>query len=171
MLNKDNIKINSVSKKHSILGSKNNKHRFGFKVYFILAVLLLAADGLIIYAAWQPSYQILKVNGQTYKLLEAKTAASMTKGLGDRSYLPLKEGMLFIFSKPAVQCFWMKDMSFPLDMVWLNSSRQAVAIKQHILPSTYPEAFCPPELAQFVIELNSGQVQASGIQLGQMLNY
>ena len=39
-----------------------------------------------------------------------KTPEQLQKGLSDRNSLPQEQGMLFIFSKPGVYAFWMKDM-------------------------------------------------------------
>ena len=73
--------------------------------------------------------------------------------------------------KPAPTCLWMKGMEFPLDIVWLNGSRQVVYLQQNVLPNTYPKNFCPPTAAKYIIELNAGQVKALGIQTAQTLRF
>lgn len=99
------------------------------------------------------------------------TPAAQTRGLGGRKSLPVNEGMLFVFAHPGQQCFWMKDMHFPLDIIWLNGSKQVVFIKSNLSPKTYPETFCPPNSAQYVIELNAGQAQKARLHTGETLNF
>ena len=81
--------------------------------------------------------------------------AKQEKGLGDRKSLPTDEGMLFSFPGSARSCFWMKDMHFSLDMLWLNSARQVVYIQPDASPDTYPQTFCPSEPAQYVVARDS----------------
>lgn len=116
--------------------------------------------------------QTLRVNGHTFSLEVASTAQEQSQGLGNRASLPDNEGMLFVFSGvPQTECFWMKDMSFPLDIVWIAADKQVVHIEQDVSPDTYPRSFCPSDPAQYVIELNAGAVASSGIRVGQTLNF
>ena len=113
----------------------------------------------------------LTVNGYRYHLLVATTPATQAKGLGDRASLPLNEGMLFVFPDEGVRCFWMKNTHFPLDIIWLNAHKQVVHMEANVSPATYPNAFCPPQVARYVIELNAGQAQRAGMQLGQVFTF
>lgn len=128
---------------------------------------------LILLIGWQVLFMhtSLSVNDRHYRLLIAADQASQEKGLSDRESLPTNEGMLFVFQGETVRCLWMKDMYFPLDMVWLNTSKQVVYIAANVLPSTYPETFCPSQPAAYVLELNAGQVQQAGIKLGEKLAF
>lgn len=141
--------------------------------YLLVAVGIIFIGLLIAFgvAKYDQPDQLLKVNNKTYHLLVASTPTEQTKGLADRASLPPNEGMLFVFTKPAVQCFWMKDMHFSIDMVWVNTQKHIVHIQPNVSPSTYPEIFCPNTLAQYVLELNAGQVQTASLQTGQKLNF
>jgi uncharacterized membrane protein (UPF0127 family) len=68
--------------------------------------------------------------------------------------------MLFIFDKPATYPFWMKDMKFPIDVVWLNSDHNVVTVKSNVSPASYPETFQNSAPAQYVLELKAGQAKA-----------
>lgn len=113
----------------------------------------------------------LSSSGHSYTLTLATTSQTQEKGLGDRSSLPVNQGMLFVFSGESLQCFWMKDMHFPLDMIWVGTQKQVLFVKSNVSPDTYPESFCPNVQAQYVIELNAGQAQAAKIQVGDTLNF
>jgi uncharacterized membrane protein (UPF0127 family) len=145
---------------------------------FLKPEIIIVTVGLIIFivgiASWWQHYHstdTLSVNSKKYHLLVAATPAVQEKGLGDRASLSLNEAMLFEFTTPAKTCFWMKDMQFPLDMVWVNSQKQVISIESNVSPSTYPETFCPEAPAQYVFEFNAGQAKAAGLQLGQTLNF
>lgn len=111
------------------------------------------------------------INGKTYQLEEAKTPEQQAKGLGGRASMPQNHGMLFIFSQPAVQCFWMKGMEFNLDIIWLSSSKQVLDITSNLSPSTYPKTVCPDVQAMYVVELNAGQAQQSGMTVGETAQF
>jgi uncharacterized membrane protein (UPF0127 family) len=127
----------------------------------------------VVYGLWlkQSPSKILRINNQSYHLAVAKTVTTQEKGLGSRTSMPINQGMLFVFTDEAIRCFWMKDMRFSLDMVWLSADKKVVYIQSDVSPTTYPESFCPPELAEYVIELNAGQASASNIHISQTLSF
>src|SRR5438094_9545272 len=53
----------------------------------------------------------------------ARTDAEREKGLGGHAPLGQYDGMLFIFDQPAPYAFWMKGMTFPLDMLWIDGGK------------------------------------------------
>lgn len=113
----------------------------------------------------------LKTNHQLYSLKISNTPESRNLGLGGRKSLPQSEGMLFVFDEPGVQCFWMKDMRFSIDIVWLSSEKRVVHVEPAVSPSTFPQTYCPDTLAQYVIELNSGEAAKSAIRIGDQLRF
>jgi uncharacterized membrane protein (UPF0127 family) len=133
-------------------------------VLFSLLVILTRMN-------FQPAFKSLKVNVHAYSLEVADTPAARQLGLGKRASLPENRGMLFVFQRSANECFWMKDMRFPLDMIWLDANKKVVHIETNVSPATYPNIFCPGEPAKYVIELNAGQTNSSGIHNGETLNF
>ena len=139
-------------------------------------VLLLAALGIVICIGliWQtgkPTQRTLWVGNLHYSLEIAKTEQEHEKGLSGRSALPQNKGMLFVFSREEEQCFWMKDMHFSLDMIWLDAKHKVVFLQQKATPDSYPRTFCSGKPAAYVIELNAGEIQRSGIRNGQLLSF
>lgn len=94
------------------------------------------------------------------KVRVADTDKKRQLGLSYFTSLPEDEGMLFLFDKPGIYPFWMKDMNFPLDIIWLKKTGdnqfQVVHTVENILPSTYPESFVSQGVADAVLEVNSG---------------
>lgn len=104
--------------------------------------------------------------GECITLETVSTPDLRRQGLSGRNAMPITEGMLFVFEQPNNLCFWMKDMSFGLDMIWLDASKEIVKIDRNVDPETYPRTFCPSVLTQYVIELNKGMAEAIDLRVG-----
>lgn len=127
--------------------------------------------GLLVFLSQQPERRTLLVGEHQFKLEVASTAETAALGLGDRDSLPKDRGMLFELDGSSSACFWMKDMHFPLDIVWLSAEKRVVHLEQNVKPDTYPHSFCPSAPAKYVIELNAGTVASLGIKGGQALQF
>lgn len=92
--------------------------------------------------------------------------AAVARGLSGRVSLADKEGMLFVFPKPAVYRFWMKEMCFPIDIIWIGADKKVVGFSENLAPESYPEAFAPPGPVRYVLEVNAGWVRKHGIMVG-----
>ena len=138
-----------------------------------IAVLVIILLIVVVIDSTKSSFQTdkISINGRQITLLVASTTSQLGTGLGNRDSLPMDEGMLFIFNIPAIQCFWMKDMHFPIDIIWLNTGKEIVYIQPNVSPKTYPHTYCPSYLSQYVIELNSGQVKALKLKDGNLLEF
>lgn len=90
-------------------------------------------------------------------------------GLGQRKDLAVNKGMLFVFDGSDVRCFWMKDMNFPIDILWLDENEKVLAVKENVSPETYPESFCPQVAAKYVLEVNAGLSRQAGVSIGSQL--
>jgi uncharacterized membrane protein (UPF0127 family) len=159
------------------VGKKLSKVKRKLKIkYFLIALAALTVCLLAALIDGRPNRSLdvsktLTVNGHKFSLEVAKTPAQRTRGLGNRVSLPQDHGMIFVFSKPAVECFWMKDTHFPLDMIWIDSNKNVIQLIQNVSPSTYPETFCPDQPAKYVIELNAGTARSVGIHEDQTLSF
>ncbi len=101
----------------------------------------------------------------------ADTASSQVKGLSHRTSLSEKSGMLFVFDTYKTQIFWMKDMNFPLDIIWIRDD-VVVDIDQNIpIPSAeisdaYLPKYSPKEKVNYVLEVNAGFCDKNGVEIG-----
>lgn len=96
----------------------------------------------------------------------ANTEASRTLGLSGRHAMRDDEGMLFVFETPGRYGFWMKDMEFPLDIVWINENGIVVSIERNVAADSYPKAFINQSDASYVLEINAGQAERFGLYMG-----
>ena len=106
------------------------------------------------------------VGERCYKLEKVEDEQSRIRGLSGRESLAEDEGMLFVFDNPGPQCMWMKEMSFSLDMIWLDGGGKVVHMAENISPDTYPRNFCSESSARYVIELNRGSIGGARLQIG-----
>ena len=103
----------------------------------------------------------------------ADTFEKRSLGLGKRTTLKKNWGMLFIFKKKRPHKFWMKNMKFPLDIIWLDNNR-IVYILKNVAPSRIgvsPPILEPIYPANFVLEIAAGRVNELNIKKGDFLNY
>jgi len=106
------------------------------------------------------------INGNIFDVYIANTKDDMTKGLSARESLSQNEGMLFMFEKPDTYSFWMKDMNFPIDIIWIGEDMRTVYIKENATPDSYPESFTPDAPALYVLEINAGIAANEKIKIG-----
>ncbi|MBP6904718.1 MAG: DUF192 domain-containing protein [Candidatus Pacebacteria bacterium] len=106
------------------------------------------------------------VGPHTIPVVLADTPALRTQGLSGTERLAPGTGMLFVFDTPGVYGFWMKDMRYPLDIVWIDERFMVTDITYNLDPATYPTVVAPSEQVQYVLELNAGESADLGIDQG-----
>lgn len=97
-----------------------------------------------------------------------RDTASIRTGLSGRESLPLKNGMLFIFPRPKQYRFWMKDMLFPIDIIWIRGNF-VVGITEYvenIFDRLHPRFYKAPEKTDCVLEVNAGFAEKKKIHIG-----
>ena len=99
----------------------------------------------------------------------ADTDALRTKGLSGTQYLADGEGMLFVYDEPIVPRFWMKDMNYAIDIIWISSDKRVVATEENISPDTFPATFSPNTPVQYVLEVPAGFVERNAIGRGALM--
>src|SRR3989344_3005166 len=63
-------------------------------------------------------------NGKCISIEYAITPEERAGGLMYREVLPENAGMLFVFPEETKQGFWMKNVKFPLDFVWIDKEKK-----------------------------------------------
>ena len=91
-------------------------------------------------------------------------------GLSGRKSLKDGTGMLFIFEKEANYGFWMKQMSFPIDILWLDKYFTVVGIEKNLSANTYPTVFGQEYLAKYVLELSAGFSDRNNVAVGNKIS-
>ena len=111
----------------------------------------------------QPS---ITIGGATVVVEVARTSAEKEKGLSGRVSLPEGKGMLFLFDRPDRYGFWMPDMHFSIDIVWIGADWRIVDIAKEIPPESYPDVVVSDVDAQYVLEVPAGSIERYGWNVG-----
>jgi uncharacterized membrane protein (UPF0127 family) len=104
----------------------------------------------------------------------AATDEQRTKGLSVKDRLGENEAMLFVFDNEAEHSFWMKNMKFPIDIIWLDSDKTIVHIEHNLQPCSF-ELLCPtykPNVESlYVLETVGGFAEKYDIVKGTMVEF
>lgn len=108
----------------------------------------------------------VQLGEQTFRTAVAEKPADRQRGLSGSEPLAADEAMLFIFPNNDTWGIWMKDMNYPIDIIWLDEDYTVVSVKENADPSSYPETFEPEEPARYVLEIPAGAAKTHGIAPG-----
>lgn len=101
----------------------------------------------------------------------ATTPKTREKGLSGTKQLGATDALLFVFKENGKYAVWMKDMHYPLDVVWLSGAKQVVHIERNMQPDSYPKTYVPKADARYVIEFAAGTVDHKAITLGSFAHF
>jgi len=120
----------------------------------------------------------VKINNQVITAEIADTTYLRDRGLSYRDSLMENRGMLFVFRPANLPRFWMKDMRFPLDIIWIDDDR-VVDIDENLpnpsaeTPLNQLPTYSPKSIVNYVLEVNAGYVAQNAIKIGDRveINY
>ncbi|MBI5230471.1 MAG: DUF192 domain-containing protein [Candidatus Magasanikbacteria bacterium] len=113
---------------------------------------------------------VVQIGDQKVVVEVADSPLARSRGLSGHAPLEENQGMLFIFPKPDRHQFWMKDMKFPIDIVWLNDGR-VVDVAPDVPVSVTKDlpVYSPRLPASSVLELRAGFMVRHGIKIGDVV--
>lgn len=116
------------------------------------------------------SIQSLLIDKKNIQVEVVNTAASTEQGLSGRSEIG-QDGMLFVFNQTLIQRFWMKEMQFNLDLIWLRDLRVVDISENALKPSPGQslqqlQIYSPKEPINGVLEVPAGTVQKWNVKRG-----
>lgn len=88
------------------------------------------------------------------------------RGLSGRQSLESDHGMLFTFFQADEYAFWMKDMLFPIDIIWIGTDNRVVGVEAELSPETFPQTFQPSTPVRLVLEVPAGWARVHGVVAG-----
>lgn len=106
----------------------------------------------------------------------ASTIIEQARGLSGRAGLGQGEGMIFFFNSPGVQNFWMKDMNFPIDMIWIGGTpAKVLGFAENVTPEPGAplwnlKIYSSPRGVDTVLEVKAGTVAKEGIKAGDLVS-
>lgn len=139
-------------------------------VLAVCGLVLVFAIGLRIKGALDLRHPLVAeaiLRGRTFEIEVADNVNKRDKGLGDRDSLAAGHGMYFPFDTAQRWVFWMKDMRFPIDIIWIREGKVVDIDHSVPVPTTLPlDTFSPSEPADAVLELNAGVAEDIGLVPG-----
>jgi len=156
-------------KNSSILLTLTKKYFLPLFLFSVMLLFLLTGIRSY-YKSSEISFKTLYINNHPFKIEIADSESLRIKGLSGRKNLTQDRGMLFIFPTAGFYHFWMKEMNFPLDFIWINNNKvidltQNVPIPKNVSDSELP-TYTSSTPADKILEVNSGIVAALNISVG-----
>ena len=124
-----------------------------------------------------PDVPLISIGNTTYVVDLAVTPAERSQGLSGRPSLDPNRAMLFVYDEDAPRTFWMPDMHFPLDMVWIRSDCTVAGVSADVpnpsldTPRDQLPHYPSNEPVRFVLEINAGQAETHGIAPGSPVQF
>ena len=112
------------------------------------------------------------IGQKTVNVYYADTDEERSVGLSRFDSLGTNDGMLFTFDQENLKPpFWMKDMKFPIDIIWINDNKiiqidKDVQPAQEGIPESELTLYLPEEPVDYVLEVNAGHTEQNGINVG-----
>ncbi len=137
----------------------------------LVVAALAACGGSSSPEAPAPGTVLIRIGELTVEAEVPQTEEAFFAGLGGRERMDEDQGMLFIFTSEAPHTFWMKEMLFPLDFVWISADLRVVDIianaePQPGVPDEDLTIYTPRAPALYTLELVGGVAEKHGLQVG-----
>lgn len=120
----------------------------------------------------------MEVGNKKISIEVAATLSQKKTGLSYRSSMPQTAGMLFDFSTDTDKqpAFWMKDMHFPLDLIWIKDGK-IISITKNVpnpaagTPDNQLALYYPPSDIDHTLEVNGGWSEKNNVKIGDEIKY
>lgn len=151
--------------------ARRTQRRIGWIV--VLAVLLLVGYSVVVVARDMLRPRPMVTIGKAMFQAEvAKTPDERYRGLSGKASLPRDRGMLFVFDNDERWAMVMRDMRFPIDMIWLNAQKKVVHVVRDAQPDAEPyDEHKPPVSARYMLEVPAGSAKEFGIKPGAVASF
>jgi uncharacterized membrane protein (UPF0127 family) len=112
-------------------------------------------------------------SGAVYHVEIAADQDSRAQGLMYRESLQDGRGMLFLFPRPSIEAFWMKNCNFPIDIVWMDAARRVIFVSAHTPPCKEDPCptYGPKEKSLYVLEIPDGAAAKEKAVVGSTLTF
>jgi len=141
-------------------------------------IILLIFIGIIILGGffyWNNSNKIkfkyAEIGGKKFNLETASSLKDREAGLSGRENLCEDCGMLFLFDRKGKYSFWMKDMKFDLDIIWIFGNEIVSLVKNISYENGAEEIINPETFSDKVLEINSGLCDKLNIKVGDKVKF
>lgn len=119
----------------------------------------------------------VSVGGAAFDVEIAFTREDRERGLSGRDGLAAGAGMLFVFENGRASSFWMRDMRFALDFVWIGDGCEVIEIHADVpAPPAGADVgllqtYSPEAPARYNLEINAGEAAKRGVEVGDAVKF
>ena len=134
-----------------------------------LLILIIFFIFLIFYFNSDEKIKKACINEKCFNLYLVETSQEKQKGLSIFDEILENEGMLFVYDAAGEHSFWMKDMKFNIDIIWIDENYQIVHIEKNLFPCSLEEEckiFSPNVNSKYVLEINANLTEKYNFKLG-----
>jgi len=152
------------------------------KVLLTFFILLIVVAGVYYTKNYAKSGQVLSIftkpatvtiDNQSFNVSIARSEKEHEVGLSGTKSLDQNQGMIFLFNNPGYYSFWMKDMKFPIDIIFINND-QIVTIYNDAPTVQGQEnliAYPPTQMVDKVLEIQAGLSEKYNFKIGDKVKY
>ncbi len=142
------------------------------KKIFIILIGIVVLTLLIINFSLNRKTPSVEINGKAFVVDVARSDLEKEKGLSIYNNVAENKGMIFIFKTPDYYPFWMKDMKFAIDIIYIRNGKitdifQNVAFPKS--PDEKLEIIRPKEMSDTVLEINAGLSSKYNFKKGDLV--
>lgn len=137
------------------------------KLLVLIPVLIILVFGTLFYTIYKASQPNAQINGTKLQLEVVKTDKDKEIGLSKYKSLPEDKGMLFLFNKEGFYGFWMKEMKFPIDIIFIKEDKIVTIYKS--TPINNLTIYSPTQASDKVLEVNAGLSKKDGFKVGDLV--
>ena len=141
------------------------------KKLFLLILSIIIVVVLIVLSSHESKPHIV-IDGKYFSVDVARTDLEKQKGLAIYDELPNEKGMIFPFQKSDYYSFWMKDMKFPIDIIYINDNKIVDIFKNVPVPNFQDETLPilrPKSPSSLVLEINAGLSEKYRFKIGDLV--
>lgn len=138
----------------------------------LLIVLTIFLTLILSFVFSNKSTPTATIDNKIFILDVAKTDIQKGRGLSIYNSLPINKGMVFPFQKSDYYAFWMKDMKFPIDIIYINKNKIVDIFKNVPAPKSQSASLPiikPKNLSDTVLEINAELSDKYNFKIGDLV--
>lgn len=143
------------------------------KLILLAFMVMVLAFFYLRFTTSRPKLREILVGSAVIKVDVADTIGKQRQGLSGRDSMPADQGMYFPMGEPALYHFWMKEMHFPLDILWIHAGK-IVDISENVrypLEGETPAVVYPKVPADAVLEVNADFTEKNNLKIGDSIQF
>lgn len=159
-----------VEKKEKVSTSSSAKQPNWIMPFFKSSQALTKLENIFRTILGLPTKSYVKLKDISLLVEMAQTPKQWEKGLSDRTDLGNLDGMLFVFPQNHIPIFWMKNMHFAIDIIWIENGKVIdITTNAPVETADKLPTYSPRAPVNLVLETRAGWVADNNITIGDQL--